>query len=84
MKKLALLLMLAVIGLAALAFLKPELVQQLRNTLDPKSSTLVYKWQDKEGNWHVTNTRPQAGIPYEEQEYLHSENVLPAVIKDDK
>lgn len=79
MKKLALLLIIAIIGLVAVAILKPELVQQLRNTLDKEPGTIVYKWQDQEGNWHITNTKPPQGIAYEEQEYLHKENVLPAV-----
>ncbi len=45
--------------------------------LDPNTTT-VYKWQDAEGNWHVSNQRP-AGVEAVEIQQIHTDqNVVPA------
>jgi hypothetical protein len=38
----------------------------------------VYQWRDEQGQWHVTDTRPAQGIPYEVKQYALDANVLPA------
>jgi hypothetical protein len=79
MKKLAWLLLLTIIGFAILAITKPELISRLRDSAGIPASSIVYKWQDSEGNWHVTGTPPPTGTPYETQEYLHDTNIVPAL-----
>lgn len=39
----------------------------------------VYKWKDANGDWHITDTRPQSGVQYIEQEYLHRAHVVPRI-----
>ena len=77
-------LILLLIGLGVTAWLNPELVTWVRNKTGTESKSVVYKWQDKEGNWHVTDKPPPSGVTYQEQEYLHDVNVLPALEKKEK
>ena len=44
--------------------------------------TTVYKWQDAEGNWQITDRRPTGGIAYEVLEYNSDTNVMPLVPRD--
>ena len=83
MKKLAWLLLMIIIAGAVLVYIKPEIITWIREQTGTEPSSTVYKWQDKEGNWHVTDTPPPAGVEYETQEYLHDSNVLPALPKGD-
>ena len=41
------------------------------------TSTALYKWQDKQGRWHVGDTPPE-NLPYETLKYRHDVNVLPS------
>ena len=41
-------------------------------------TTEVYKWQDEEGRWHVTDQPPPEGTDYETQRWSRDTNVLPA------
>lgn len=84
MKKFFLFLMLLIIGLGVTAWQNPELVSWLRKTTGTASKSVVYKWQDEDGGWHVTDQKPPPGIKYQEQEYLHDTNVLPALVKEEK
>ncbi|MGD2082200.1 MAG: DUF4124 domain-containing protein [Chromatiales bacterium] len=38
----------------------------------------VYKWQDAQGGWHITDEPPAPGTPYETQRWSRDTNVLPA------
>lgn len=78
MKTILIWLILIVLGAAVLFYFKPELFERVRDLSGtaPTSST-VYKWQDDQGVWHVTDTPPPAGVRYQEQQYLHDTNVLP-------
>ena len=79
MKKFVLVLLVVAVGLGGLAFVNPAFMRWIRHTTGTAPvSTKVYKWQDKDGNWHITSERPPAGVKYQEQEYLHDTNVLPA------
>jgi hypothetical protein len=40
-------------------------------------STVLYKWQDTQGNWQFTDRPPAAGIAYETLRLRHDVNVLP-------
>ncbi len=46
--------------------------------------TTVYKWQDAQGNWHITDQPPPAGTTYETLEYSSDSNVMPLVPRDDR
>lgn len=85
MKKLLWIIVLIVIVILGYAWIDPEFRSVLMETTGTKQkSTKVYKWQDKNGKWHITNTRPAPGIPYTEQEYLHNTNVIPSVSEGNK
>lgn len=40
------------------------------------TETTLYRWQDENGHWHVTD-QPPADRPYEVVEYRSDANVLP-------
>ncbi|MDH5435636.1 MAG: DUF4124 domain-containing protein [Gammaproteobacteria bacterium] len=44
-----------------------------------ESSTEVYKWQDTDGNWQISDKPPANGIPYEKLKYDHDANVMPSL-----
>ena len=44
----------------------------------PPEKTTVKKWQDKDGNWHFSNTETPAGIKSETLIYTDDVNVMPA------
>ena len=55
--------------------------QNIKQTLDsvnPKMSRPVYKWQDKKGQWHMTDSPPADGTKYETLRYHKDTNVIPA------
>ncbi len=85
MKNFAVVVLAIVVGLALFVYLKPgaiDTVRQLSGTAN--KTTTVYKWQDKHGAWHVTNSPPPAGTPFQKQEYLSDTNILPAPAQDKK
>ena len=46
--------------------------------LAPKPApTVLYKWRDAQGAWHVSDAPPPEGTPHERLEYAHDQNVLP-------
>ncbi len=79
MKKIIFILLFLIIGLGVAVWLNPELLSWLRQTTGTESVTKVYKWQDEDGSWHVTDNPPPPGVKYQEQEYLRDTNVLPAL-----
>lgn len=42
------------------------------------SQTTVYRWQDAQGQWQVSDQPPKPGIPYETIEYPSDANIIPA------
>ncbi|MCK4586280.1 MAG: DUF4124 domain-containing protein [Gammaproteobacteria bacterium] len=44
----------------------------------PAETTTVHKWQDKDGNWHFTNTEPPKGADSKSKIYKDDVNVMPA------
>jgi hypothetical protein len=54
----------------------PDWLQKTQ-VLPKPAPTVVYKWRDKSGAWHVTDAPPGEGIAYERLEYDRDANVLP-------
>jgi len=54
----------------------PEWLQKAE-VLPKPAPTVVFKWRDKAGAWHVTDVPPGEGIAYERLEYHRDTNVLP-------
>ena len=44
----------------------------------PAESTTVHKWQDKDGNWHFSNTEPPKEVGSESKIYKDDVNIMPA------
>jgi hypothetical protein len=53
--------------------------QWLQNAevLPRPAPTVVYKWRDRSGAWHITDAPPGEGTAYERLEYHRDINVLP-------
>ena len=66
---------------AAVFHYYPEQVESILGRTPLKelvgTSKPIYKWRDEQGQWHVTDTRPAQGIPYEVKQYALDANVLP-------
>ena len=72
MSKLVLVLVLAAIAVGVYLYLNPEQTQDLLEgaSLEPDGGLIrVYKWQDPQGAWQVTDLPPPQGVPYELKEY---------------
>ena len=50
---------------------------QEANVLPRPAPTVVYRWRDASGGWHITDAPPAQGIAYERLEYHRDANVLP-------
>lgn len=50
---------------------------QTAQLLPKPAPTVVYKWRDRSGAWHITDAPPEQGAPYERLEYHRDTNVLP-------
>jgi len=59
----------------------PELREQLEDLSSEaglsKKTTSVYKWQNSQGEWQLTDQLPPEGIEYETLDYREDVNVLP-------
>lgn len=54
----------------------PQWLQKAQ-VLPKPAPTVVYKWRDRSGAWHITDAPPAEGISYERLEYHRDANVLP-------
>ena len=50
----------------------------------PPSVTRMYKWQDANGQWQVSDRQPPAGVEYEIMSYSSDENIVPSLPVEDK
>jgi hypothetical protein len=79
-KKVSLFILLLAVVIGLLFLFYPEKLREWTedtplSTVLP--ATVVYKWQDREGNWVVTDTPPEEGVPFKVMEYQGDENILP-------
>ncbi len=47
------------------------------------SKTQLYKWQDENGQWQITDRPPEGGTLYENLEYRSDTNIVPSISLDD-
>ena len=82
MKKFLLIVLAVLIGGAAYVYLNPELRDQTRQEVDKLTgqdqSRTLYRWQDADGQWEITDSPPREGIPYETLRYDTEANVIPS------
>jgi hypothetical protein len=52
-------------------------ISSIKNT--EVTTTTVYKWKDKDGNWQYSNTRPENVPDAEVKQFRSDENILPPV-----
>jgi hypothetical protein len=85
MKKFFSILLVLVVAVGVLAYLNDDFRDWLKGLAGSEHTTSVaYKWKDSKGAWHITNTPPPKGTPYETQEILRNTNVLPDPRKKQK
>lgn len=82
MKKALFILLAVLTGGMLYVYLDPSLNrqagQQINKLLDSEQSRTLYRWQNAEGQWQVSDTPPAAGIPYEAVQYNRNTNVVPS------
>ena len=63
-------------------YFAPDLKQQTEQQLDrlsgEKASRTLYRWQDADGQWQVSDRPPPAGTEYEILQYAPETNVIPS------
>lgn len=82
MKKTLFIFLAILTGVALYIYLDPSLNrqagQQIDKLLDSEQTRTLYRWQNAEGQWQVSDTPPAAGIPYETVQYNRNTNVVPS------
>ena len=79
MKKLLILVVLAALGLGVFWYLNPDRQPDWAADYVPDDSnakTIMYKWQDDSGQWHLSDSPPD-DTSYERVEVRRNANVLP-------
>jgi hypothetical protein len=51
--------------------------RQRDKVVDKVEQTTLYKWQDADGQWQVSDKKPPAGVDYKVLHYDRNTNVLP-------
>ena len=82
MKKWLLILFISLVVAGYFAYQDPELRAYFQKHTDdvlPAAVTQMqaYRWQDKNGQWQLSDKPPANGIPYETVEYHKNTNVIP-------
>lgn len=79
----AILVVFVIVAIAgAYLYFNPEIWKKwVKGTpLEPAPTvTQMYKWQDANGQWQVSDRPPDAGIQYEVLQYRSNENVVPSL-----
>ena len=57
--------------------LSKKVKDQTQDLVTPETTT-VYKWQDANGQWQVSNQPPPGNTPYETLDYHRDANIMPA------
>jgi len=84
--KFIIVLLVALSGVGAYLYLNPDVWQPLLKgtPLEPApTKTQVYKWQDANGQWQITDHPPAGKTPYENLEYTSDANIVPSIPVDD-
>jgi len=84
--KFIIILLIVLSGAGAYLYLNPDVWQPwVKDTpLEPApTKTQVYKWQDENGQWQITDGPPTGDIPYENLEYSSDTNIVPSIPLDD-
>jgi hypothetical protein len=84
--KFIIVLLVALSGAGVYLYLNPDVWQPLvkGTPLEPApTKTQVYKWQDANGQWQITDHPPAGKTPYENLEYTSDANILPSIPVDD-
>ena len=80
MKLIVILFLLALCALGVLLYQDPDLVKHWvkdSGFVDTPEVTRVYRWQDAEGKWHITDAKPPKGTEFTVQSYRSDENIVP-------
>jgi hypothetical protein len=82
MKKLLLIVLVILIGAGIYIYFDPELKQQTRQQIDklqhPGETRTLYRWQDADGQWQITDFPPPQGTAFETLRYNAETNVIPS------
>ena len=82
MKKILVIVLGLLIGGGVYIYLDPELMQQTEQQMDrltgQEQTQTLYRWQDADGQWQVSDQPPPAGISYETRYYDPQTNVIPS------
>lgn len=83
MKFLAGLLVFILIVAGLVLYIKPEYRDELNRLSDQAlpaavTQTQAYRWQDKNGQWQLSDRPPPAGTEYEIVQYHKDTNVIPS------
>lgn len=85
MIKLTIVLLMALSGAGVYLYLNPDIWQPwVKGTpLEPDpTKTRLYKWQDENGQWQITDYPPTGNVSYENLEYSSDTNIIPSVPLD--
>ena len=80
MKLIVVLFILALAALGVLLYQDPNLVKHwIKDSgfIDTPEVTRVYRWQDAQGKWHITDSKPSKGTKFTVQSYRSDENIVP-------
>ncbi len=83
MKKWLIILLVGLLVAGYFAYQDPELrayFQKRTDEIMPAAITQMkaYRWQNSQGQWQLSDTPPNEGIPYETVEYHKNTNIIPA------
>ena len=85
--KFIIILLIVLSGAGAYIYLNPEVWQPwVKGTsLEPApTKTQVYKWQDENDQWQITDGPPTGKTPYEILEYSSDTNIVPSIPLEDQ
>ena len=80
MKVLGIIVLIAIVLFGLYFYFQPEAVNDWlrdKEIIDTPKVTRIYKWQDEQGKWHVSDSPPKEGVTYEMRDYRSDENILP-------